>query len=87
MQLLIGVRFSGHPVANVAQEWLHATSIFDYSGPHGDLKYLWSCNILDEAKINRMLINISEVLSWLYRIYVNCKSCVCDMFDIARNAA
>ena len=61
--------------------------IFDYSGPHGDSKYLRRCNILDAAKINGMLINISEVLSWLYSIYVNHKSCVCDTFDIARNVA
>ena len=74
------MRFSGRPVANGAQKWLRATSIFDYSAssPHGDSKYLRSCNILDAAKINGMLINISEVLSWLYRIYVNHKSCVRD---------
>ena len=41
----------------------------------------------DASLINGMLINISEVLSWLYRIYVNHKSCVCDTFDIARNVA
>ena len=82
-----GLRFSGRLVANGAQKWLWATSIVDYNGLHGDSKYLWSCNILDAAKINGMLINISEVLSWLYCIYVNHKSCVCDMFDIARNVA
>ena len=82
-----GVRFNGRPVANGAQNWLRATSIFDYSSPHGESKYLRSCNILDPAQINGMLINISEVLSWLYRIYVNHKSCVCDTFDIARNVA
>ena len=58
---LSGVRFSSRPVANGAQKWLQATSIFYYSGPHCDLKYLRSCNILDAAKIN-----ISEVLFWLY---------------------
>ena len=67
--------------------WLRATSVFYYSGPHADSKYLRSCNILDTTKINGMLINISEVLFWLYRIYVNYKSCVCDTFDIARNVA
>ena len=36
---------------------------------------------------NEMLINISEVSSRLYHIYVNHKSCVCDMFDIAMNVA
>ena len=79
-------RFSGRPVANGAQKWHRATSIFDYSGPRGDLKYLRSCNILDAAKINRMLINISEVLSWLYRFMLTI-NCVCDTFDIARNVA
>ena len=79
-----GVRFSGRPVANGAQQWLRATSIFYYSSPHGDLKYLRSCNILDPAKINGMLINISEVLSL---VYINHTSCVCDTFDIARNVA
>ena len=45
-------------------------------------------NISDAAKIKEMLINISEVLSWLYCIYVNHNSCdVCDTFDIARNVA
>ena len=45
-------------------------NFFYYSGPHGDSKYLRIGNILDAAKVNGMLINISEVLSWLYRIYV-----------------
>ena len=69
--------FSGCPVANGAQKWLRVASIFDYSGPHGDSKCLRSCNILDAAKINGMVINISEVLSCLYHIYVDHKSCVC----------
>ena len=87
LRYISGVRFCGRPVANGAKKWLRATSVFDYSGPHGYWKYLRSCNILDPAKINGMLINISEVLSWLYRISVNHKSCVCDTFDIARNVA
>ena len=82
-----GVRFSGCPVTNGTQKWLRATSMFDYGGLHDDLKYLRSCNISDEAKIKEMLINISEVLSWLYCIYVNHKSCVYDTFDIVRNFA
>ena len=78
-----GVRFSGRPVVNGARKWVRATYFFYYSSPHGDSKYLRSCNILDAAKIN-----ISEVLSWLYRIYVSQdKSCVCDTFGIARNVA
>ena len=81
------VRFSCRPVANGAQKWLRATSIFDNSSPHGDSIYLRSHIILDPAKINGMLINISEVLSWLYRIYVNHKERFCDTFDIARNVA
>ena len=65
--VIAGVRFSGRPVVNGAQKWLQAISTFYYSGPHGDSKYLRSCNILDAAKINGMLINISVVLSicWL----------------------
>ena len=82
-----GVRFSGRPVANGTQKWLWATLIFDYSGPNGDSTYLRSFNILDATKMNGILINISEVLSWLYRIYVNHKSCVCDTLGIARNVA
>ena len=70
---MTGVRFSGRPVANGTQKWVSATYIFDNSSPHGNSKYLQSCIILDPAKINGMLINISEVLSWLYRIYVNHK--------------
>ena len=81
-----GVRFSGRPVANGIKKWLMATLIFYYSGPHGDSKYLRSCDILHAAKINGMVINISEV-SWLYRINVNHKSCVDDTFDIARSVA
>ena len=69
----VGVRFSGRPVANDAQKWLRATSLFDNSSPHGDSKYLQSCSILDPAKTDGMLINISEVLSFLNRIYVNHK--------------
>ena len=57
--VISGVRFSGRPVANGAQNWLRATSIFDYSSPDGDSKYLRSCSILDPAKINGMSINIS----------------------------
>ena len=58
-------------VVNGAQKWLRATSIFDYSSPHGDSKCLWSCNILDAAKINGMLINISEVLhNTINRVFV-----------------
>ena len=57
-----GVRFSGRPVANGAQNWLRVTSIFDYSSPDGDSKYLRSCNILDLAKINGMSINIRSVV-------------------------
>ena len=63
-------------VANGPQKWLWATLIFDYSGLNGDTKYLWSFSILDAEKINGMLIKTSEVLSWLYRIYVNHKSFV-----------
>ena len=48
-----GVRFSGRPVTNGAQKWLRATSIFGYSSPHGDSKYLESCIILDPAKISQ----------------------------------
>ena len=57
----------------------------DYSGPHWDSKYLWSCNILNAAKINRVNKHLGSVV--MYRIYVNHKSCVFDMFDIARNVA
>ena len=84
------VRFSGRLVANGAQKLLRAT-IFYYSGLYGNSKYLRSCNILDAAKINGMLINISEVLSWLHRLTVltinRVFACVCDTFDIARNVA
>ena len=58
-QEMAGVRFSGRPVANGAQNWLRATSIFDYSSLDGDSKHLRSCSILDPAKINGMSINIS----------------------------